>query len=264
LSHCIDRAQRSGARCGRAGGAGGPTPITSCGQTVMTSAVLTQDLSCTGAGVVVGAPGVKIDLKGFNDQRRQRRRRLRSRHGRLRQRHRRERRPPQLPDRRLGGRRAEGHRLERGHLRKYPRRHPRRRPLRARSARRPPRETATTLYVLANSVKVSSVTASENADYGVFVGGDFAQLKSANVSGNGNSGVFVDGDSARITSLTDNGNAGDGNLVTGNFAAAGSGSSSQARRSAPSVRTRPSETTARPSASRRRSAEPVVPSAGTV
>ncbi len=30
-----------------------------------TNAVLTQDLTCTGAGVVVGAPGITIDLKGF-------------------------------------------------------------------------------------------------------------------------------------------------------------------------------------------------------
>ena len=41
------------------------TPITTCGQTVTTSAVLTQDLDCTGVGVFVGASGITIDLKGF-------------------------------------------------------------------------------------------------------------------------------------------------------------------------------------------------------
>jgi hypothetical protein len=44
---------------------GGGTPITACGQTVTTNAVLTQDLVCTGHGIVVGAAGIKIDLKGF-------------------------------------------------------------------------------------------------------------------------------------------------------------------------------------------------------
>ena len=43
----------------------GGTPISTCGQTVTTSAVLTQDLACTGDGIVVGAEGVTIDLKGF-------------------------------------------------------------------------------------------------------------------------------------------------------------------------------------------------------
>ena len=44
---------------------GGGTPITSCGQTLTTSAVLTQNLNCTGSGVIVGASGITIDLKGF-------------------------------------------------------------------------------------------------------------------------------------------------------------------------------------------------------
>ena len=48
-----------------ANGKGG-TPVTSCGQTVTTSSVLTQDLVCTGAGIVVGASGITIDLNGFS------------------------------------------------------------------------------------------------------------------------------------------------------------------------------------------------------
>jgi hypothetical protein len=39
--------------------------ITSCGQTVTTNAVLAQNLTCTGDGVVVGASGITIDLNGF-------------------------------------------------------------------------------------------------------------------------------------------------------------------------------------------------------
>jgi hypothetical protein len=51
-------------------GAGAPeahasgTPLSSCGQTVTTSVVLTQNLHCSGAGIVVGAAGITIDLGG--------------------------------------------------------------------------------------------------------------------------------------------------------------------------------------------------------
>ena len=49
----------------QADGAAG-TPITLCGVTVTTNAYLTQDLYCPGShGVVVGAPGITIDLHGF-------------------------------------------------------------------------------------------------------------------------------------------------------------------------------------------------------
>jgi nitrous oxidase accessory protein NosD len=47
---------------------GGGTPITLCGQTVTTNAVLLLDLACTGDGVVVGAAGIKIDLGGHSIQ----------------------------------------------------------------------------------------------------------------------------------------------------------------------------------------------------
>ena len=46
-----------------ANGKGG-TPITSCGQSVTTNAVLAQDLACTGHGILVNAPHVTIDLNG--------------------------------------------------------------------------------------------------------------------------------------------------------------------------------------------------------
>ena len=55
----------------------GGTPITTCGQIVTTSAVLTQDLYCPstgvpiggsqpGTGILVGASGITIDLQGFS------------------------------------------------------------------------------------------------------------------------------------------------------------------------------------------------------
>jgi Right handed beta helix region len=195
------------------------TPITSCGQTVTTSAVLMQDLVCTGSGVVVGAPGVKVNLNGFT---------IRGDNG--------------------GGDYGVDTGLfndvtvENGALRNFQTGvwadggqnvtvskvvtsgNTQDGILIAAGSSSVSSSTSTGnghygVYVLVDSVRISSVTASENADYGVFVGGDFAQIKSAKVSGNGNSGVFVDGDSARITSLTDDGNAGDGILVTGNFAA---------------------------------------------
>lgn len=40
-------------------------PITTCGQVVTTNAVLTQNLHCTGDGVLVGADKITIDLNGF-------------------------------------------------------------------------------------------------------------------------------------------------------------------------------------------------------
>lgn len=44
----------------------GGTPITACLQTVTTNAVLTHDLYCPGSsGILVGASGITIDLKGF-------------------------------------------------------------------------------------------------------------------------------------------------------------------------------------------------------
>jgi Right handed beta helix region len=45
--------------------ASGTTPISSCGQIVTTNAVVTQDLVCSGTGIVVGASAITIDLKGF-------------------------------------------------------------------------------------------------------------------------------------------------------------------------------------------------------
>jgi hypothetical protein len=48
-----------------AGQASGETPITTCGQVVRTNAFLTRDLTCAGAGVVVGASGIIINLNGF-------------------------------------------------------------------------------------------------------------------------------------------------------------------------------------------------------
>ncbi len=48
------------------GQAGGGTAITTCGTVVTQNAFLTKNLHCVGqAGVVVGASGITIDLRGF-------------------------------------------------------------------------------------------------------------------------------------------------------------------------------------------------------
>jgi hypothetical protein len=45
---------------------GGGTPVSSCGVVVTTSSFLTQSIYCPGSsGIVVGAAGITIDLKGF-------------------------------------------------------------------------------------------------------------------------------------------------------------------------------------------------------
>jgi hypothetical protein len=44
---------------------GGGTPITTCGQVVTTNAFLTGDLACGSRGIIAGASGITIDLKGF-------------------------------------------------------------------------------------------------------------------------------------------------------------------------------------------------------
>ncbi len=41
------------------------TPIIACGQTVTTTAFLAHDLNCTDDGIVIGASGITVDLKGF-------------------------------------------------------------------------------------------------------------------------------------------------------------------------------------------------------
>jgi hypothetical protein len=41
------------------------TAITTCGQTLTTNGFLVDDLTCAGDGVIVGAPKITIDLRGF-------------------------------------------------------------------------------------------------------------------------------------------------------------------------------------------------------
>src|SRR5262249_43076734 len=85
---------------------GGGTPITSCAQTVTTSAFLTRDLTCgSTSGVVVGANGITIRLEGVHPPRRRLVQPLRHREQRFRRGDNQERRRTQLQLRRLRGQR---------------------------------------------------------------------------------------------------------------------------------------------------------------
>jgi hypothetical protein len=174
-------------------------PITACWQTVTTNAVLTQDLSCPGDGVVVGASGITIDLHGF----------------------------------RLTGTRGTGHygindlggydgvTVKNGVIRNFDEG--------IAGFSGADSLHLSNLIVSGNGLygiivssgdqaSVSSVTASGNAGYGVYVVGDHVSVKSSTVSGNGDNGLFVAGDSASIAGTTASANVNDGLLVTGSAA----------------------------------------------
>ena len=196
------------------------TPITSCGQIVTTNAVLTQDLTCPGSsGVIVGAAGITIDLKGFT----------------------------------LTGDRSASHygvldssyshvRVENGTVRNFYD------GIDAGSSTVTVSNVVVSGSVLAGificcastsssissttasgnggdgiiiggaSAKIQSTNASGNAGQGINVGGPLASIKSANASGNGANGIFVTGNGASIASSAATGNANSGVVVVGDSA----------------------------------------------
>lgn len=175
-------------------------PITACGQVVRQDAFLTRDLLCRGLpGVVVGASGITIDLRGFT---------LRG-----------DRSPYHYGIDDLAG--HDGVTIENGALRNFdyglvgfaagklvvsalrmsgnaggglfvvgP----------AASVRA---STATGnggdgLYVLGASVRVQSSTASGNLGNGIYVSGTSAAIRSSNAFGNAQYGIAVSGDAAVV------------------------------------------------------------------
>jgi large repetitive protein len=203
------------------GQAGGGTEITSCGQVVTTNAFLTHDRYCPGStGVVVGAAGITIDLKGFT----------------------------------LRGDRSLGHygiddtagfdgvTVKNGVVRNFYY------GIWAQAV-----EDFSVTGVLASgnagngididgagasvksssasgngnhglvigntSAKVQSVTAVGNADIGILATGAGASVKSSTASGNGFFGIDVNGDGASVKSSTASGNANLGIYVLGDAAA---------------------------------------------
>ena len=175
---------------------GGGTPITSCGQTLTTSAVLTQNLNCTGSGVIVGASGITIDLKGFTL-----RANLATGYG--------------IDD--TGG--FDNVTVKNGVLRNFSEG-----VLAWNGA-----DKFSVLNVVASGnefygldirgdfIEIQSSIVSGNGNTGVNVVGDSASIKSLAASGNG-VGIHLFGDSASIKSSTASGNDGYGITVLGNAA----------------------------------------------
>jgi hypothetical protein len=180
------------------------TPISACGQTVTASAFLTQDLYCPGsAGIVIGASGVTIDLKGFT----------------------------------LRGDRSSGHygiddsggydgvTVETGIVRDFDT------GVYATDADKvkvsgvvASANTAVGIYVVgaSASIKSSSAFASIN---GIYVVGASASIKSSTASGNPNYGISIQGPSGQVASSTALGN-GDGIFVLGDGASVASSTAS--------------------------------------
>ena len=159
----------------------GGTPI-SCGMTAMTNAVLLQDLTCAGDGIVVGAAGITIDLNGHT---------IRG------------------DDDADSGVDASGGfanvTVKNGVLRNFGR---------AVDAIGDHFSVSTVvatgngvgLWVVGNSASVSSSNASGNSGLGLNLGGDGASAKSVIASGNLNVGVQAGGNGLKLTSVTASGN----------------------------------------------------------
>ncbi len=163
--------------CGAsAGRAGGGTPISSCGQTVTTSAFLTQDLVCTGDGIVVGAAEITIDLKGFT---------IRGDGcagcglG--------------VDDWGVDVETFDGVTVRNGVIRNF----------------------KVGVIAIADHVRVDGVVASANVVYGIGVNGAAASINSSTAAANGIDGILVTGDAARIKSSSAFGNGDDGIEVSG-------------------------------------------------
>ena len=184
------------------------TPITSCGQIVTTNAVLTQDLTCPGSsGVIAGAAGITIDLKGFA----------------------------------LTGDRSPNHygvldgsyngvKVENGVVRDF---------YDGIDASSGVNAVTVSNVVVSGSVlagificcasasaSISSTTASGNGGDGIVIGGLLARIQSTNASGNAGQGINVGGSFASIRSATASGNGANGIYVTGNDASIASSTAS--------------------------------------
>ncbi len=179
-------------------GAGSSTiPITTCGQVVTTNAVLTQDLTCpASSGVIVGAAGITIDLKGFT----------------------------------LTGDRSPNHygvldgsysgvKVENGVVRNF---------YDGVDAGSSANSVTVSNVVASGSVlagificcasgsaSISSSTVSGNGGDGIIVGGVSARIQSSNASGNAGHGIEISGGFASIRSSTASGNGGNGIYATG-------------------------------------------------
>jgi hypothetical protein len=180
------------------GQAGGGTAIASCGQVVTQDAFLATSLSCAGSdGVVVGADGITIDLKGFT----LRGNRTSGRHG--------------IND--SGFSRLT---VKNGVVRNFDI---------GVAAYNGADQTSISgllasgnasdgIFVAGASATIKSSTSSGNAGSGIDVGGVGVKIQSSAAVGNGIVGIQVNGDSTSVTSSIASGNRSLGIEVVGDFA----------------------------------------------
>lgn len=181
----------------QANGAGG-VAIMACGQMVTTNAYLTGDLYCPGLhGVIVGAHGITIDLKGFT----------------------------------LRGDRQDDYygiyqsgfdkvTIKNGVVRNFD--------TGVAAPNNADSFSLVNLVVSGNagraiditgtSAVVKSSTASANAGYGIYIFGDGAKIQSSSVTANSASGIVLFGASIKVQSSTASGNAGNGIELAGDKA----------------------------------------------
>ena len=173
------------------------TPITTCGQVVTTSAFLTQNLHCPGSdGVVVGASGITIDLKGF---------RLRGDDT-----------PAKFGIDDSGG--FGKVTVRNGVLRNFAVGVYANADNVSISNLVASGNSAIGIFVGGGSAKIASATASGNGQYGIAVSGDSGSITSSRASGNVGLGITISGNSASITSSTASANGSTGIAVSGSAA----------------------------------------------
>src|SRR5947207_12967 len=203
-------------------------PITACGQAVNTDAVLTQDLTCAGIGIGIGAAGITIDLKGHtlrgngtgygisdpagydhvtitNGVVRNYSAGIRFWSADY----------TTVSNVVVAGNTQEGLDVEGNHVS---------------IASSTAAENGNTGFIVAGSAaSVSSSIGAGNTIYGISVNGDGASVKTSTVAGNGWGGLFVNGNAAKLKGNKANGNgfgpadgSGPGINVTATVAPAGS------------------------------------------
>jgi hypothetical protein len=175
------------------GQAGGGIQIAQCGQTVTQSAFLIHDLYCPGqAGIVVGADGITIDLKGFTLRGNQSANKIGVNTGGH----------DQVTIKNgiiagfdsgvvaLGGGASVSKMVVSGNA-------------------------FYGIYLAGDSAKIQSVTSFGNGNDGIFVDVDSASVKSSTAVGNGDNGIVVAGVSGRVQSSEASGNGTNGIDVGG-------------------------------------------------
>src|SRR5262245_36048719 len=164
--------------------------ISTCGQLATTNAFLTKDLDCPGSGIVIGASGITIDLKGHTLKGPD----LFANYGIL----------------DAGG--YDHVTIKNGFVRDFEQG--------VRAAGGADNVSVTQVVASANlvagfyvsgaSASINSSTAAANRSDGMYVTGAGTSIKSSSSVGNGNEGFYVVGSAASIKSSTASGNGGEG------------------------------------------------------